>query len=128
MLDFARAPLRFLFFFIFIGAGVAHFVMPEFFAKMMPPYIPMHTEVIYATGVIEFIGGFCLLFEGVRRWAGWAMIAYLLAILPAHVYMYQEQVFIEGFLETPEQLAARIGLQFVLIGFLYFAAASPNAD
>lgn len=128
MLDFMRGPIRVLFCLMFIGAGIYHFVAPEFFEQMMPPYIPAHTEVIYATGVIEIIGAVCLLFEGVRRWAGWAMIGYLLAVLPAHVYMYQEKIYIEGFLDTPDHLAARIGLQFVLIAVLYFAAASPNAD
>jgi uncharacterized membrane protein len=127
-MDTVRAVIRLLFTIIFFSAGIYHLVEPEFFLVMMPPYIPMHTEVIYATGVLEIIGAVSLQFEGAWRWAGWAMIAYLIAILPAHVYMYQEKVFIEGFLETPDHLAARIGLQFALVVALYFAAASPNAE
>ncbi len=127
-MDALRGLIRIAFSIIFFGAGIYHFAEPEFFQVMMPPYIPMHVEVIYATGVIEILLAITLQFEGVRRWAAWAGIAYLLAILPAHVHMYQAEIFIPGFLETKDHLAARIGLQFVLIWALYFGAASPNAE
>ena len=36
-----------------IGAGVMHFVRPEFYLKILPPYLPWHRELVYLSGVAE---------------------------------------------------------------------------
>ena len=30
-----------------VGAGVMHFVNPDFYLKIMPPYLPLHQELVY---------------------------------------------------------------------------------
>ena len=34
-----------------VGAGVMHFVNPDFYLKIMPPYVPLQQEFVYLSGV-----------------------------------------------------------------------------
>lgn len=44
-----------------VGAGVMHFVNPDFYLKIMPPYLPLHLELVYMSGVVEIALGILLL-------------------------------------------------------------------
>jgi hypothetical protein len=77
------APMRFVRvlagpFFVF--AGTMHFVMPRTYARIVPPYLPRHRELVYASGVAEAVGGLGLIPRATRRLAGWWLIATLIAI------------------------------------------------
>ena len=41
----------------YFGAGVNHFLNPEFYVNMMPPYIPLHEAMVFLSGVAEVILG-----------------------------------------------------------------------
>ena len=43
-------------------AGIMHFVNPAFFLKIMPPYLPLHQELVLLSGVAELLLGVLLLF------------------------------------------------------------------
>ena len=47
--------------FVFIVAGLNHFRVAEFYARIMPPYLPWHLELVYVSGVIEAALGVLLL-------------------------------------------------------------------
>jgi uncharacterized membrane protein len=79
---------------LMIGAGVMHFVNPGFFLKIMPPYLPYHLELVYFSGVCEIVLGILLLIPRYRRLAGWGIIALLIAVFPANIYVYQHQEII----------------------------------
>ncbi len=34
-----------------VFAGVMHIISPNFFLKIMPPYLPLHLELVYLSGV-----------------------------------------------------------------------------
>ncbi len=55
----------------------------------MPDYLPAHRELVYASGVAEIAGGAGLMCPDAkaRRWAGWWLIATLIAVFPANVHM-----------------------------------------
>ena len=74
---------------VFIGAGVLHFLRPKIYESIMPDYLPMHRELVYASGVAEAAGGLGLLSgsERVRRGAAWWLIATLVAVFPANLHM-----------------------------------------
>jgi len=72
---------------LFIGAGTLHFTHTRFYVRIMPPYLPAHRELVYATGVAEIAGGGALLHSRTRRAAGWWLIATLIAVFPANVHM-----------------------------------------
>ena len=71
----------------FIFAGVMHFLIPRTYARAMPPYLPAHTELVYASGVAEIIGGLATMHPATRRFGSAFSIATLLAVFPANVHM-----------------------------------------
>ena len=79
--------LRWLLAVFFVIAGIGHFVKPETYLKMMPPYIPFHLQMIYLSGVIEIILGILVLPEKTRKLAGWGIIALLIAVFPANIHI-----------------------------------------
>lgn len=70
-----------------MAAGVGHFVMPEFYLAMMPPWIPAPLAMVYASGVAEAAGGLGLLAPRFRRAAGVGLIMLLVAVFPANIQM-----------------------------------------
>jgi len=60
-------------------AGVMHLINPGFFLKIMPPYLPLHWELVYLSGVIEIAFGICLLIPRFSRIAAWGIMALLIA-------------------------------------------------
>ena len=78
---------RYLLGVLFIGAGLKHFWHTAFYVAMMPPYLPWHDSLVYASGLAEAGAGALLL---VRRWqvpGAWAIIAVSIAVFPANVQM-----------------------------------------
>lgn len=71
----------------FVFAGVMHFVIPRTYRRIMPPYVPAHRTMVYASGVAEIAGGVGLMRGSRRRAAGWWLIATLAAVFPANVHM-----------------------------------------
>ncbi len=59
-----------------------HFVNPAFYLAMMPAYLPWHSELVFLSGVAEIALGALLLFRRWAVWAGWGLIALLVAIFP----------------------------------------------
>jgi uncharacterized membrane protein len=82
-----RSALRKLAGPFFIGAGALHFVKPEPYRAIMPPYIPAADAMVVLSGIAELVGGAGLLVPRTRRWAGWWLVATLVAIFPANVHM-----------------------------------------
>ena len=37
---------KWIFGILFVLAGVGHFVVPGFYMKIMPPYLPLHRELV----------------------------------------------------------------------------------
>jgi uncharacterized membrane protein len=72
---------------LFVGSGIVHLVRPQVFASIMPRAIPEehHTNLIYASGVVEFVCAYGLLRR--TRWATAASLATLGAVFPANVQM-----------------------------------------
>ena len=104
-----------------MAAGVAHFRTPEPFVKIVPPYLPSPYVLVYVSGIFEVLGGLGLLVPATRLIAGWGLIALLLAVFPANIYMATAGVKIGGFPSQPWMAWARLPLQFVLIGLVYWA-------
>jgi uncharacterized membrane protein len=100
----------------FTYAGVSHFKSPKFFLKIMPPYIPAHEFMVAASGVAEIVLGLGLLFPQTRMWAAWGIIALLIVVFPANVYMAYGERFQAM---SPWIRWGRLPLQAVLIWWAY---------
>ena len=112
-------PSVYLMALLFGAAGTAHFVWPAVFARIVPPYLPAPHTLVYASGVAELLGAVGVLVPGVRVYAGWGLILLLLAVFPANVHMALHPADFEGI--PAWALLVRLPLQFVLIGWVYWA-------
>ncbi len=75
---------------LFIAAGVLHFVIPGFFDRIVPPWVPDARLATYVSGAFEIAGGIGLLFPATRVAAAWGLIALLLAVFPANIHMLMQ--------------------------------------
>jgi uncharacterized membrane protein len=72
---------------IFVFSGVNHFLHPEVYLQIMPPYLPLHRELVYVSGAFEVALGILLLAPKTSRFAAWGLIALLVAVFPANIFM-----------------------------------------
>lgn len=101
---------------MFVGAGALHFARPRMYEAIMPPWLPAHRELVYASGAAEMLGGLGLLTRW-RREAGWFLIATLVAVFPANVQMalHPEDYRVPG---GRVALLARLPFQLVFIAWV----------
>ena len=105
----------------FVFAGAMHFIVPRFYRQIMPPYVPAHNAMVAASGVAEIAGGVGLMVPRHRRWAGWWLIATLIAVFPANVHMALHP---EDYPDVPggrNTLYARLPFQGVFIAWVISA-------
>jgi uncharacterized membrane protein len=41
----------------YAGAGCMHFIQPAFYVRIVPPYLPWHSQLVAISGVLEILGG-----------------------------------------------------------------------
>jgi len=82
-----RLVMKILLAVFFIGAGINHFRDPEFYLRIMPPYLPWPMFLQYLVGFIEFVLGILLLIPRYTRLAAWGLIVLLIAVYPANIHM-----------------------------------------
>jgi uncharacterized membrane protein len=106
----------------FIYFGIDHFINVEFYLSIMPPAFPLHLEAVYISGLFEILGGVCVLIPSLRRIAGLGLIALLISVYPANIYM---AITPEAFPEISiELLYFRLPLQFLFIYWAYSVTRS----
>jgi uncharacterized membrane protein len=110
---------------LLVGAGSMHFVRSDFFMKIMPPYLPQPLLLVHISGVFEIVLGLLLLVPQYARFAAWGIIALLIAVFPANIYLYQHQEIVPA---SPLVHLLRLPLQGLLILWAYgYTRPSPKA-
>ena len=99
-----------------------HFVIPNRYMGIMPPWIPYPLELVYVSGVAEMLGGIGLLLVSVRRAAGIGLILLLIAVFPANVQMLGNAMHNGSSATYIALLFLRLPLQPLLIAWIYRAA------
>jgi uncharacterized membrane protein len=110
---------------LMVFAGVMHFAKPDFFLKIMPPYIPLHLELVYLSGLCEISLGILLLTPRFSQTAGWGIVALLIAVFPANIYLYQHQDIVPA---TPTIHFLRLVLQGFLVLWAYAYTKPANSS
>lgn len=110
--------LKYLLAAAFILGGINHFVMPEFYLRIMPPYLPAHLFLIYLSGFFQTAFGVLLLIPKTTRLAAWGIIALLIAVFPANIYMAMNTELFPAV--SPLLIYLRLPLQIVLIWWAYW--------
>ena len=105
----------------YIGVGLAHFITPDIFLIIMPPYLPFHLELVYLSGFLEVLFGFLLLFKKYRLFAGYGLVLLLIAVFPANFYLFQSELARDAYgLITKQQAFIRMLFQPLLIIVAYW--------
>ncbi|MFT5064213.1 MAG: putative membrane protein [Gammaproteobacteria bacterium] len=108
----------------FLIGGIGHFVVPQFFIDIVPPYLPYPEALVYISGVFEILGALGLFLPQTRQWAGYGLIALSVCVFPANIHMAMNPALF------PEQSAfalqfVRPPIQLVLI-WLCWVASRPT--
>ncbi len=115
-----KTILKFVFALFFIFAGVNHFLDEPFYMKIMPDYIPLelHRPAVIVSGIAEIVLGALLVVPRTQRLAAWGLIALLVAIFPANIYVYQHQDIFPN--ASPALHLIRLPLQGVMIAWAWW--------
>lgn len=77
---------RYLFGIFFIIAGLNHFLHPEFYWPLIPPYLPWPKTINVFAGILEVIGGMGLMSQTLRVPAASLVLGMLVAFIPSHIH------------------------------------------
>jgi uncharacterized membrane protein len=80
----------------YVLAGMNHLVNPEFYVAIVPPELPAPEWLNLVAGLAEIVLGVYVLEPRVRALAAWGLVALLLAIFPANLYVALENVGVPG--------------------------------
>ncbi len=119
-----KTILCYVFALFFFVAGILHFVQDTEFAAIVPPLLPFPVAIVWATGVMEVVFAIGLLFSKYRKQAGFWLAPYLLAVLPANIYMAMEGIPLGDMAASPTQRWIRVLLQFPLIALILWASGN----
>lgn len=108
----------------FMGGGMAHFTMTEFFVSIVPPWFPWPLAAVLISGIFEIALAILILIPSVRPIAGWALIALTLAVTPANIHMWMHP---QEFPEASETLlTVRLVVQALLIILIWWSTRMPT--
>ena len=108
--------------FFYINVGVKHFIDPDWFLFIIPPYLTfIGLELVYLSGIFEITLGILILFSKYRKIASYGIILLLIGVYPANIYLAfndlpQQQIGISSFAAS----WVRLPIQFILIGIAYY--------
>lgn len=117
MLTF-KTVLKYLLAIAFVAAGALHFIWAEFYLRIMPPVLPTPLFWVYLSGIFEIILGVLLLIPKYAPVAAWGLVALLVAVFPANIYMATNASLFPEF--NSILLYLRLPLQFVLIALAFW--------
>lgn len=102
---------------LYILAGINHFRKPHLYVRIIPPYFPNPKLLNVLSGALEILLGFLLCIPIFTTYAAVGVIALLIAIFPANLFMYLNE---KARLGLPLWLLLlRLPLQIVLIIWAY---------
>lgn len=122
-----RTAFRWLLAAFLVAAGANHFRDPAIYLGMMPPRLPEPELLVQISGVAEILGGIGILVPATRRFAGWGVVALLVAIFPANLHVAM-QGRMPG-LEVPAWgLWLRLPFQLGLLAWVWWVALAEKRD
>lgn len=121
MVSRIKSALCIFFALFFVVAGVMHFVAVDSFAAIVPPLLPFPKLIVWVTGLMEIGMGVMLLCPHFRARVGVLLGLFLLAVLPANIYMAMAGIPFGESVSSPAALWVRVALQFPLIAVIYWA-------
>ncbi|MBG1244827.1 DoxX family protein [Nostoc sp. NZL] len=121
-----KEVLRVIFAICIIVVGVTHFLVPEEYAKIVPPRLPYPLGLVYLSGFYEILGGIGLLVPPVSQAAAWGLLALFIAVYPANINMAVNLIKIEHIPNSPWLHVFRLPFQAVLIAWAWWYTKSSD--
>ena len=103
----------------FVAIGTLHFVNPDAFVAIIPPFLPAPLALVYISGVAEIGLGLLVLHPTTRRLAAFGLIALLVAVFPANIYHAVADVEVMGSRMPLIYHVIRLPMQLVLIAWAW---------
>lgn len=117
-----RATMRWVIAAFYVAAGVAHLAVPEKLLLITPAWVPFAPQVIFVTGIFEFVSSIALLTKPFRFWAGIAMAAYALCVWPANFKHAIEGVSLPFVANSWLYHGPRLALQPLIVWWALYSA------
>ena len=106
----------------YIHVGIQHFIEPNWFLFIIPPYLSfIDLEIVYISGFFEILLGILLIIPRYRKISAFCLIILLIAVYPANIYL--------AFNKEPQELLnisafkaswIRLPIQFIFLGIAYW--------
>jgi uncharacterized membrane protein len=109
-----------------VVTGAAHFTSTDLMVAMMPDIMPMKTEIVYLTGVLELLAAVGLLIESTSKLTTVMLILFFVCILPANIVGSLKEVPFGGMQNGAAYLYFRIPLQIFFILWTYYFGIRIN--
>ena len=122
-----KTVLCYVFAAFFFFAAITHFTHDDSFARIVPPALPFPYFIVWVTGIIEAVLAIMLIIPRWRALAGLIFAPYLLAVLPANIYMALAGIGFNDDIISPQILWFRVALQFPLIALIAWASDAKDA-
>ena len=100
--------------------GIKHFIEPDYFLSIIPPYLPFHIELVYISGFFEILFGLMILFPKYRYYGSIGLILLLIAVFPANIYLAQSKEAQEAIGASQQIAIWRLPMQGILIWIAYW--------
>lgn len=95
-LDRIKGPVAVLLGLFFVNVGVQHFTNPVWFEPIVPAQLENARFWVHASGVVEILVGVGLIIPQTRRGAGVATALTLVVLYWANLYMWMENIPLDG--------------------------------
>ena len=112
---------------LLVASGTLHFKNPAIYTQIVPPYLPAPKTLVAISGAFEILGGIGLFPRATRRAAAYGLLALLIAVFPANVYMATDAKRFAS-LVPAWLLWARLPMQPLFMWWIYAAAIRPERD
>lgn len=111
---------------LFVGSD--HWINPQRYLPMMPPWVPLHLEMVLFTGAAEIAGALGLLVPRLRRAAGLMLALYFVAVFPANIHNALHGLAVEGLPQAQWYYWVRLAFQPLAIWWALSSAELIRFD
>ena len=104
----------------YIIVGIKHFIDPNFFIAIVPPYLSYQLEIVYISGFFEILFGIMIVFPKYRFYGAVGLILLLIAVFPANIYLALSKEAQEAIGASQQIAIWRLPIQGLLIWTAYW--------
>lgn len=74
----------------YLVSGINHFLHPDNYYPLIPPYLPFPQFINITSGVAEIVLSALLIFPTTRKVGAYGIVILLILFIPTHIYMIQK--------------------------------------